>query len=176
MLTNITELLLIAVLPALLVGAAFWDLASFTIPNVLPAAMGACFVLFIAVAAMDGDVTWTALGLHVAAGLIALVAGMVMFAFGWVGGGDAKLYAVASLWLGWNMLLEYTLIASILGGGLTLGILALRKVPLPAVLHGQGWLLKLADKDSGIPYGIALSAAALAALPQSELFRIAAGG
>ena len=176
MLTNITELLLIAVLPALLVGAAFWDLASFTIPNVLPMAMGVCFILFIAVAAMGGDFTWAALGLHVAAGAVALVAGMAMFAFGWVGGGDAKLFAVSALWLGWHMLLEYTLIASILGGGLTLGILALRKVPLPVQLHGQGWLLKLADKNSGVPYGIALAAAALAVLPHSELFRIAAGG
>lgn len=177
MLTAITELLLVAVLPALLVGAAVWDLASFTIPNVLPAAMGLLFVVFLALVSLAGnDVTLTAIGLHVAAGLIGLVAGMVMFAMGWVGGGDAKLYAVASLWLGWHMLLEYTLIASLLGGALTLAVLALRRMPLPAMLHGQAWLLRLTDKQSGVPYGIALAVAALAMLPQSELFRLAAGG
>jgi prepilin peptidase CpaA len=101
---------------------------------------------------------------------------MVLFAMGWVGGGDAKLYAAASLWLGWNLFFEYTLIASLLGGALTLALLALRRVPLPAMLHGQVWLLRLADKHSGVPYGIALAVAALAILPQSELFRLAAGG
>ena len=177
MLTVIAELMLVAVLPALLVGAAVWDLASFTIPNVLPAAMGLLFVVFVAVVFLSGnEVTFATIGLHGASGLIALVAGMVMFALGWVGGGDAKLYAVASLWLGWNMLLEYTLIASLLGGALTIALLALRRVPLPAMLHGQTWLLRLADRQSGVPYGIALAVAALAMLPHSELFRLAVGG
>ncbi len=177
MLTTVAELLLVAVLPALLVGAAVWDLASFTIPNVLPAAMGLFFVVFMALASLAGhEVTFAAIGLHAAAGLVAVAAGMAMFAAGWVGGGDAKLYAVVALWLGWNMLLEYTLIASLMGGALTLSLLALRRVPLPAMLHGQAWLLRLADRQAGVPYGIALAVAALIMLPHSELFRLAVGG
>ncbi len=177
MITIAAELLLIAVLPALLVMAAVWDLGSFTIPNVLPGSMGLLFVLFIVLVAVAGHhLTLDFIGLHMAAALVALAGGMVLFGMGYIGGGDAKLFAMASLWLGWHMLLEYTLFASLLGGALTLGVLALRRVPLPSSLHGQAWLLRLADRHEGVPYGIALAVGALAVLPHSELFLLAAGG
>ena len=171
------EILLVAVFPALLVAAAVWDLASFTIPNLLIASMLTLFAVFLGAMALSGSaMSWTDAGLHVLAGIIGLAAGMALFATGWVGGGDAKLFAVASLWLGWNTLFEYTLLASLLGGGLTLAVLALRRVPLPAPLARQEWLLRLADRNAGVPYGIALAAAALVILPRTELFRLAAGG
>jgi prepilin peptidase CpaA len=179
-LTSTIELLLIAIVPALLVGAAAWDLASFTIPNLLPAVMVLLFFVFAALALASGhgdlNVTLGGAGWHVTAGLVALAASMALFAAGYVGGGDAKLYAAASLWLGWDMLLEYTLLASLMGGALTLALLAIRRVPLPAMLHGQPWVLRLVDRQAGVPYGIALAAAALILLPKSDLFRLAAGG
>ena len=177
MLTVAIGLILVAVLPALLVGAAAWDLMSFTIPNILPATMVVLFFVFAALVLASGQgsgvgMTLSGIGMHIAPALVALVAGMALFALGYVGGGDAKFYAAASLWLGWNSFFEYTLYASLLGGGLTLTLLALRKMPLPAALHGQGWLLRLVDKESGVPYGIALAVAALLMLPQSDLFRL----
>lgn len=180
MLVVLIQLILVAVLPALLVGAAAWDLMSFTIPNILPATMALLFLVFASLVLLSGHsagigMTLGGIGWHMAAALVALVAGMVLFALGYVGGGDAKFYAAASLWLGWNSFFEYTLYASLLGGGLTLTLLALRKMPLPAMLHGQGWLLRLVDKDAGVPYGIALAAAALFMLPASDLFRLFAG-
>lgn len=178
MLTLTAELLLVAVLPALLVGAAAWDLLSFTIPNIVPAALILFFCVFVALVLSsnhDAAFALNALGWHVAAGLAALVCGMALFAAGYVGGGDAKLFAAASLWLGWDLFFEYTVIASLLGGALTLALLALRRMPLPAMLHGQGWLLKLVDRKSGVPYGIALATAALVMLPESGLFHLAAG-
>ena len=48
------EILLVAVLPALLVAAAVWDLFSFTIPNLLVAAMLTLFAVFLGVMALDG--------------------------------------------------------------------------------------------------------------------------
>ncbi|MGQ0741219.1 MAG: A24 family peptidase [Alphaproteobacteria bacterium] len=174
------SLLLVAVVPALLVLAAAWDLVSFTIPNLFPAALVllfAVFALVLLVSAEGGSAAaiWSDLGWHFAAALIALAAGVALYATGLVGGGDAKLFAAASLWLGWNALFEYTLYASLLGGALTLALLAMRKLPLPAMLHGQSWLLRLADRGAGVPYGIALAAAALIMLPESDLFRLAAG-
>ena len=59
-------------------------------------------------------------------------AGFACFAFGWIGGGDAKLAAVTSLWLGFGNLLDYFFIASIGGGLLTLLVLVARSAPLPA--------------------------------------------
>jgi prepilin peptidase CpaA len=112
--------------------------------------------------------------LHLLSGGIGLAAGMAMFAAGWVGGGDAKLFAMACLWLGWNSMFEYTVLASLLGGALTLGLLMFRQLPLPRVLAAQPWLLRLADRDSGVPYGVALAMAAVTVLPDTELFRLAA--
>ncbi len=59
-----------------------------------------------------------------------------------------------------------------LGGGLTLALLYMRMHPLPSGLVGQGWLVHLHDRQTGIPYGIALGAAALLLLPQSALFKL----
>jgi len=165
------ELLVIIVLPALLALAAGWDLASFTIPNTLQAALVAVFVVFVFVAGM----TPAAAGWHLLAGSLGLAVGFGLFALGYVGGGDAKLFACVALWFGFHDLASYALVASLAGGALTLTLLAVRHVPLPAVLTGQRWLLKLHDERTGIPYGAALAAGAFFILPQTEIFRLAAG-
>lgn len=159
-------------LPALLAAAAVWDIASFTIPNNLTAAIAALFLPF----ALLLGLPLGAFGQHLLAGLIALILGFTMFARNFIGGGDAKLYAGIGLWLGLHDLVTYTLIATILGGLLTLLLLGMRQFPLPAGLARQGWLLKLHDTRSGIPYGVALAAGAFMILPQAEILRLAAAG
>jgi prepilin peptidase CpaA len=168
----IAQFLLIAVLPALLAAAAGWDLASFTIPNFLNAAVALAFGVF----ALAASLSPAAIGLHFVAGLIGLAIGFALFALGYIGGGDAKLYAGTALWLGPHDLLVYTLVATILGGFLTLALLGLRQFPLPAGLARQDWISKLHSRNSGIPYGVALAAGVLAILPQTEILRLAAGG
>jgi prepilin peptidase CpaA len=166
------QLLVIAVLPALLALAAGWDLASYTIPNRLQLALVAAFVVFVLATGM----TPSMVGGHLLAGFLGLAVGFTLFALGYIGGGDAKLFTAVSLWLGFDRdLMSYMLIASVLGGALTLALLALRKVPLPALLTGQSWLLRLHDERAGIPYGVALAAGAFLILPQTEIFRLAAG-
>src|SRR5262249_52741123 len=119
---------------------------------------------------------WESFAMHVAAGLFGLSIGIGFFALGWIGGGDAKLFAGISLWLGWAALFQYALLASVFGGILTLSIITLRKTVLPPVFARHAWLLRLADKKEGVPYGIALALAALIVLPETELFGIAVGG
>ena len=106
--------------------------------------------------------------MHLAAGATVLVAAFACFAFGWIGGGDAKVAAAAALWFGFAHLLDYLLYASLFGGALTLLLLQFRQWPLPYALAGQTWLLKLHAKDSGIPYGIALAIGALVVYSDSE--------
>jgi prepilin peptidase CpaA len=168
----IAQFLVLAILPALLAVAAGWDLASFTIPNFLSLALIGVFVPF----ALALHFSPTLLGLHVVAGAAGLAAGFTLFALNYIGGGDAKLYAAVGLWLGPHDLLSYTLVAAILGGVLTLTLLALRQLPLPVGLARQSWILKLHDQRSGIPYGVALAAGVLVILPQTEILRLAAGG
>jgi prepilin peptidase CpaA len=169
------SILLVAILPALLVAAAIFDLTSYTIPNILPAAMLVLFAAFLLTISFNGhSLSWGDTWLHLLAGAVALIAGMALFAAGWIGGGDAKLFAMACLWLGWDAMLEYALMASLFGGMLTIALLALRRIPLPPLLSAQPWLARLADRNSGVPYGVALAIAALVVLPDTELFRIAA--
>ncbi|HVZ27254.1 MAG TPA: prepilin peptidase [Rhizomicrobium sp.] len=162
--------LVLVALPVLLAAAAGWDLASFTIPNFLQLALLAGFALF-ALALQLGP---AAIGGHLLAGLIGLLLGFALFAFGIIGGGDAKLFAAVLLWLGLKDLMSFALAASVLGGILTLSLLALRRLPLPQLLARQNWILRLHDDKSGIPYGVALAAGALLILPGTDIFRLAA--
>ena len=97
--------------------------------------------------------------MHLAAGSRRAGGAFACFAFGWIGGGDAKVAAGAALWFGFAHLLDYLVYASLFGGALTLLLLQFRQWPLPFALAGQPWLLKLHAKESGIPYGIALASA-----------------
>jgi len=168
----ITELLVAFVLPALLAAAAGWDLASYTIPNFLSLALAAAFAAF---AIATGMTPGTA-GMHVLAGVLCLALGFALFGFRLIGGGDAKLFATIALWLGFSHLFEFAFVTSLIGGALALVLISLRRLPMPAMLAGQGWLVRLHDRRSGIPYGIALAAGALVLLPHTEIFRLAVTG
>lgn len=166
--------LVVAVLPALLVAAAVCDLMSYTIPNAIPGAMILLFALFMIVIVVTGPgMSWSETGLHLLAGAIGLSVGVAFFAAGWVGGGDAKLFAAALLWLGWDALFDYAIMAAILGGVLTFGLLGLRQLPLPVFLVKQPWIARLSDHKGDVPYGVALALAALLVLPETRVFEIA---
>jgi prepilin peptidase CpaA len=95
-----------------------------------------------------------------------------MFAAGWIGGGDGKLFAVCALWLGWPAVLPFMLYTGLAGGALTIAILGLRSGWLaPAVAGGPAWLRKLGTTGGDLPYGVAIAVGALAAFPQGALAR-----
>ena len=50
---------------------------------------------------------------------------------------------------------------------MTLILIQFRRLPLPAVLARQQWILRLHEHGGGVPYGIALAAAALAVYPKT---------
>jgi prepilin peptidase CpaA len=163
--------------PALVAFAAASDLFTMTISNRVSLALAAgYFVLAVAGGTSAHDML-----MHVAAGLVVLVLAFGFFARGWIGGGDAKLAAATALWLGFGDLLNFVLYASIFGGALTLFLIQFRLWPLPRFLAAQEWLQRLHEKNGGIPYGIALAAAALVIYPGTawmqavDLSRFAAG-
>jgi prepilin peptidase CpaA len=168
----ISEFLVLGVLPVLFLAAAGWDIASYTIPNFLQVALIALFVVFVLFSGMS----FGAFGLHLVAGMVGLAIGFAFFSLGYVGGGDAKLFACAALWFGLRDLPDYTLFASVFGGLLTLGLLSFRKIPLPQTLGSQEWILRLHDQQAGIPYGAALAAGAFAIIPYTDVFRLGVAG
>ena len=109
--------------------------------------------------------------MHMAAGGVVLVFAFTFFAFGWVGGGDAKLASATALWLGFGITLPYLVYAALLGGALTLSLLAIRRYPLPAGLMRVDWVARLHDQKTGIPYGIALAIAGLLAYSDTFIFQ-----
>lgn len=150
--------------PAMMAFAASSDLITMTISNRVSLTLGAGFLALALVTGMG----MAELGSHLGAGVLVLVVAFVFFSRGWIGGGDAKLAAATALWLGFDQLLPYMLYASLLGGVLTFAMIQFRTIPLPAALVGQAWAERLHRMDTGIPYGIALAAAALLVYPYTS--------
>jgi prepilin peptidase CpaA len=166
MLVDAVRLLLF---PAMMAFAASTDLFTMTISNRVPLILAAGFCVL---AAIDG-MPLVAVGNHLAAGLVVLVICFAFFARGWIGGGDAKLAAATALWLGWAELYEYLLFASLFGGVLTFLLLEFRRRMLPPALANQPWVARLHEPNGGVPYGIALAAAALVVYPSTAWMKAA---
>jgi prepilin peptidase CpaA len=160
----LSEAIRLTLFPAMMAFAASSDLLTMTIANRVSLILIGGFIFLAGLGGMSG----TELLSHVGAAAAVLAAAFVCFAFGWIGGGDAKLAATSALWLGFGHLFDYLIFASVLGGGLTLLIVQFRTLPLPQILAGQDWVDRLHRPDGGVPYGIALAAAALIVYPQTE--------
>jgi prepilin peptidase CpaA len=159
----LSEAVGLTLFPGVMAFAAASDLLTMTIANRVSIVLIAGFALLAALGGMTGAV----LASHIAAGVAVLAVAFVCFAWGWVGGGDAKLASTTALWLGLSHLFDYLLYASVFGGALTLLVMLFRSLPLPNLLAGQRWAESLHRDDAGVPYGIALAAAALVVYPQT---------
>jgi prepilin peptidase CpaA len=160
----LTEAITLTLFPAMMAFAASSDLFTMTIANRVSLILIGGFGLL---AILTGMSVHDAL-LHVGAGALVLAVAFALFSFGWIGGGDAKLAAATALWFGFNHLFDYLIYSSILGGALTLLLIQFRMFPLPHVLVGRDWIERLHRRGGGIPYGIALAAAALLVYPHTE--------
>lgn len=141
-------LLLILLATACLVMAAVSDIRAFKIANIYPACL---LLLFLGSRLIWGfsPADWQHL-LHFA---IALAAGMLLFKMGWVGGGDAKLYAAAAIWFaGLNAAL---LIFATGMAGLVLAIFYFVKRKMSRKVDASK------RSERRIPYGVAISGGAI---------------
>jgi prepilin peptidase CpaA len=161
-----------AFFPLLIAYAAASDLLTMTIPNLVTVALIAGFAV-LAPFALGMDLQ--TIGLHAAAGAGMLAIGFLLFMFGWIGGGDAKIASAAALWLGVSHTIEFVVWTSIIGGGLSLALLLLKQRLSPALAVRYAWLHRLHDPDTGVPYGIALGAAALLVYPQTVWITLVTG-
>jgi prepilin peptidase CpaA len=162
------EALIFVVFPFCMVFAAVSDMVSMTIANRVSLILIATF----AVAAPFTGMDWAAYGWHFAAAALVLCVTFSLFAFGVMGGGDAKLLAATSLWMGFSLeLLAYLVYASVLGGLLTVLILMYRG-SIWSAFTGRYMLLRhFADSKAGIPYGVALGVGGLLVYPSTPLMQ-----
>ena len=141
---------LAAIIFFLLFVAAMEDLWRLQINDWVSGAVAAGAFLAVAMDGPVGDVWQNLL-------LFALVLGLgtLLFARGWMGGGDVKLLAAVALWFdldqGWKMLVA----VAIAGGLEALLIMLLRMPPWPHSLREK---LAVLRRDEEIPYGVAIAA------------------
>lgn len=164
------EYAVLLVFPTVMAYAAAMDLLTMTIPNRVSVGLAAAFFL----AAPLMGLSLSDIGLHLGAGALILVAGIILFAIGGFGGGDAKLLAAGALWIGLDGLLSYLLLVTVFGGLLALIIVLYRRYPTTA-LPLPHWAARLHASQSGIPYGIAIACAALTIFPVTPWVVAAAG-
>ena len=129
----------------LLLRAAWTDLREYKIGNRLVLALGGLFVACALIAGKWSDLRW-----DLVFAAIMFLAFLVVYALGWMGGGDVKLLAVAFLWVG-------------LSGAQTFSILLAISSGAHAIAARLGWV-KSQLTDAGrrrIPYGPAIACAVI---------------
>ncbi|WP_297106808.1 prepilin peptidase [uncultured Devosia sp.] len=160
------SILALLLFPAVMAFAASSDLLTMRISNKLVLLLAAGFVVM----ALIVELPLQQFAMHVLCAFIVLVVAFAMFAMRWIGGGDAKLAAATTLWLGFGLTLPYLAYTALLGGVLTLLILVLRRVPLPDAVQSAQWLSRLRDPKQGVPYGVAMAVAGLMTYSNTAIF------
>jgi prepilin peptidase CpaA len=150
-------------IPSLLLLAAAYDLTTMTIPNWISGILAVSFFTL----ALGFGLSLVDLALSVTIASVVLLFGLIMFKFGWIGGGDAKLMTATALW-------TFLLGMCLAGGALTLILLAVRNIPLPGSVAKIAWVGRLHDADEGVPYGIAISLAGVFLISQTTLVQMIA--
>lgn len=157
------QLAIMVVFPFAVAFAASMDFFTMTIPNRISIALVAAFFVLAPFAGFGA----TKIGFHLLTGVAMLAAGIALFAAGVFGGGDAKLLAAVALWIGLDNLPMYMMMVAICGGLLSVAMLLYRRLPQPKALLGRPWAERLHAKNGGVPYGVALGAAALWIYPKT---------
>ncbi|WP_203291668.1 A24 family peptidase [Maricaulis parjimensis] len=158
--------ILIVIFVGLVSAAALSDAVRFIIPNWLCGVIALVFPL----AALMAGFSWPVFGFHLLAGFLGLVVGFALFAPGWIGGGDAKMFAAVAIWMGWDAFYPFLLHTVLAGGGLVLMLILLRHAA-PLVRVPNGWTSETAlEKGAPVPYGLAIAAGVFWTLPSTPIF------
>lgn len=138
----------------LLVAAARSDLGSYRIPNGYSVALLSLYPLF-AFTAPHSVAPFASLGVMAAV----LTVGFAAFAFGWIGGGDAKLLSAASLFAGPVLVGEFLLVMALAGGGMALFMLCrhLRMRFAGPVGDAGNQVIRNSLPTDKLPYGVAIA-------------------
>src|SRR5262245_15214893 len=116
------EPILLTLVGAAMIAGAVYDAATLTIPNWISLVLLALFPAL----AFAAGLSWAEAGIHVAVGFAALVAGIGLFAAGLIGGGDAKLFAAISLYVGAASFGLFVFAVAVAGGVLAFAVLVIR--------------------------------------------------
>jgi prepilin peptidase CpaA len=162
-----TGLLTATLFPLLMILAGIGDLFTYRIPNWLCLLMVGLFFP----AAVFAGLPFETIGWHLLAGFCALTIGFGIFAAGWFGGGDAKLLGAAALWFGWPDSMRFAVCTVLAGGVLALAVGMWSALQVDREVRGWTRFKTIFELKPNVPYGVALAAGALLALPGTWLVR-----
>lgn len=166
------EAAILVIFPLCVAMAGFTDMLTMKIPNRISVVLALAFIVIAPFAGMS----LAMFGAHVGTALLVFAGCFALWTFGYMGGGDVKVIAAASLWYGFNIdLVGFLMITGVYGGFLALIILSMRAwqntlivSPIPIPSHF------ITDRE-GIPYGIAIAVAAFSTFPDTWMFARALG-
>jgi prepilin peptidase CpaA len=138
----------------LLILAVITDIVWLRIPNWI----SACIALLFVAAALAEPRSPSWWGSHLGAGCIVLLAGICVFAWGKIGGGDVKLLTGVALWFGLAPLPALLVIIGVVGGVVSIACLVLRGYRSGALLEYYGVRAVALEKGQGVPYAVAIAA------------------
>jgi prepilin peptidase CpaA len=153
------QLLALTLFAVVMAVAAFEDFRRLVIPNLLPILLCASWpAYFAATPSLFGALA------SIGCALAVFLAGALLFARGYLGGGDVKLLSAAVLWAGPAGVSSLLLLTAVFGGALALFLL----MPIGGQLAtsarlmlGQPVLPATRGLAMPIPYGMAIAGAAL---------------
>ena len=149
MLGEYFRLALIVALGALLIAAAITDLRARIISNRLNLAIAVLAPLWWIASGLD---PWPDVAVQLLVGAAVFLLFAALFSVGMMGGGDVKLLAALALWFPWQAVISLLVLMALLGGLVT----------VVTVIHHR-MTRRLGQPE--IPYGVAISLAALWLLP-----------
>jgi prepilin peptidase CpaA len=154
----------VVALAFLVSAAAVADMHAYKIPNWLT---GFTALAFLPVAIWSG-LDFSTIGFHYLMGALLLLIGYGLFSFGIFGGGDAKFVAACGVWFGATDSLYFLIAAVWCGGILAIAMLVWTVFKYAVQLDFGDFIPGLRKAMPKLPYGIALAAGAILAIPESS--------
>lgn len=152
---------------ALLVIAAYSDIRTFRIPNLLVLAISALGASRLVLLGDPLSVIYA-----VIAGVLVFLIGLLLFSRRIVGGGDVKLLVATILLIRYRDFYEFFVFMTVLGALLSVGVIVFRNYGPPCV--GPRPAAQVATIPPAVPYGVAIAGAGiLTLLLQPLLYRYA---
>ena len=158
-LSNVLQMILLSIFPALALFAALHDFRYYRIPNWLNLAIVGSFFPVALILGMPWEVfVWHLAGFGMVFG--AMFAVYMVLPASKFGGGDAKMIAAVAIWIDWEHLLNYGIMIALAGGVLAVIMWTWRvlQIEYGVWMHGDATLRKVMSYQAKLPYGAAIAA------------------
>lgn len=164
--------LLYLIFPFLVILGAVYDIYRYLIPNIIPLAIFFSFYIF---SIFHPNIGWTIFIEHHIVFMTTFIIVFIFFIYNIFGGGDAKLIAASSLWIGSVDIFTYIVAIIFAGGILTFFVIYLRAQACYPLILQNGCLRGLYFSRHGnnnIPYAVSISMGTLFILPETVIYKM----